>query len=165
MAQPPIAYLKEASLTFGGNPLFHKTSIALSANERACLVGRNGSGKSTLLKALAGLIDIDHGQRFIQPGAHIVYIGQEPDFADAPSLLDYVLSGKPDDKDTTSIKDHHPNQDHDNDDFLTLKEFFTTTVKFAWNGLKEDAEDEERSAEDDGWVLLSETAKRRRLME
>ena len=52
-----------------------------SAGERVCLVGRNGSGKSTLLRIAAGLIEPDRGERFVQPGAAVRYLPQEPDLA------------------------------------------------------------------------------------
>ena len=42
------------------------------------MVGRNGSGKSTLLRIAAGLVQPDAGYRFVQPGATIRYLPQEP---------------------------------------------------------------------------------------
>ncbi|MFZ5731851.1 MAG: ABC-F family ATP-binding cassette domain-containing protein, partial [Pseudomonadota bacterium] len=61
--------------------------------ERIALIGRNGSGKSTLLKIAAGLVEPDRGDRFVQPGATIRYLPQEPDFGDAPTTLAYVEAG------------------------------------------------------------------------
>ena len=58
-----------------------------------CLVGRNGSGKSTLLKIAAGLIEADRGSRFVDPGATIRYLPQEPDFAGFATTHDYVRAG------------------------------------------------------------------------
>ena len=49
--------------------------------EKIALVGRNGSGKSTLLKIAAGQIEPDGGTRFLQPGATIRYLPQEPDLS------------------------------------------------------------------------------------
>ena len=65
----------------------------MAAGERVCLVGRNGSGKSTLLKIAAGLIEPDRGERFMQPGATVRYLPQEPDLAGYATTLAYVEAG------------------------------------------------------------------------
>jgi ABC transport system ATP-binding/permease protein len=90
MAPPPLIQLKDIALTFGGPPLLSGAELSVSAGERVCLVGRNGSGKSTLLKIAAGLVHPDSGTRFVQPGASICYLPQEPDFGSAPTTLAYV---------------------------------------------------------------------------
>jgi ATP-binding cassette subfamily F protein uup len=90
---PPLIQLKDIALTFGGTPLLDGVELAVSAGERVCLVGRNGSGKSTLLKIAVGLVDPDRGTRFVQPGASIRYLPQEPDFAGAATTLEYVEAG------------------------------------------------------------------------
>jgi ATP-binding cassette subfamily F protein uup len=89
----PLVQLKEIALTFGGTPLLAGVELSVSAGERVCLVGRNGSGKSTLLKIAAGIIEPDRGTRFVQPGATIRYLPQEPEFAGAATVLDYVEAG------------------------------------------------------------------------
>lgn len=78
MARIPLLALRGAQISFGGRPTFSGVSLAIGSGERVCLVGRNGSGKSTLLKALAGLIELDAGERFLQPGTHIAYMPQAP---------------------------------------------------------------------------------------
>jgi ATP-binding cassette subfamily F protein uup len=90
---PPLVQLKDIALTFGGTPLLAGVELSVSAGERVCLVGRNGSGKSTLLKIAAGLIEADSGTRFVQPGATVRYLPQEPDFFGAASTRDYVEAG------------------------------------------------------------------------
>ncbi len=89
----PLLHLRDVALTFGGQPLLEGAEIAVSAGERVCLVGRNGSGKSTLLKIVAGLVEPDSAERFVQPGATIRYLPQEPDFAGYTSVLAYVEAG------------------------------------------------------------------------
>ena len=90
---PPLLFLKEIALTFGGTPLLESADLSISAGERLCLVGRNGSGKSTLLKIAAGLVEPDHGERFVQPGTTIRYLPQEPDLSGYPTTLAYVEAG------------------------------------------------------------------------
>ena len=89
----PLIQLKDIRLTFGGAPLLSGVELNVSANERVCLIGRNGSGKSTLLKIVAGLVEPDTGSRFVQPGATIRYLPQEPDFGEHRSTLAYVEAG------------------------------------------------------------------------
>src|SRR6266516_4469926 len=90
---PPLIQLKEIALTFGGTPLLSGVELSVSQGERVCLIGRNGSGKSTLLKIAAGLVEPDSGSRFVQPGATIRYLPQEPDFGDHKTTLAYVEAG------------------------------------------------------------------------
>jgi len=90
---PPLIQLKDIRLTFGGTPLLSGVELNVSAGERVCLIGRNGSGKSTLLKIAADLVEPDGGSRFVQPGATIRYLPQEPDFGEHKTTLAYVESG------------------------------------------------------------------------
>src|SRR3954470_10350350 len=90
---PPLIQLKDIALTFGGTPLLSGVELSVSQSERVCLIGRNGSGKSTLLKIVAGLVEPDKGSRFVQPGATIRYLPQEPDFGTFASTLAYVEAG------------------------------------------------------------------------
>ncbi len=90
---PPLLTLRDVGVTFGGEPLFAGLELALSAGDRACLVGRNGSGKSTLLKLIAGQIEADAGERFVQPGCHIAYLPQDPKLPGGTTVADYAAQG------------------------------------------------------------------------
>jgi ABC transport system ATP-binding/permease protein len=93
MPPPPLIQLTDIRLTFGGAPLLEGVELPVSAGERVCLVGRNGSGKSTLLKIAAGLVEPDGGERFVQPGAVVRYLPQEPDLSAFATTLAYVEGG------------------------------------------------------------------------
>ncbi len=93
MAPPPLLSLQNITLTLGGKPLLESADLSVAPGERLCLVGRNGSGKSTLLKIAAGDIEPDGGARFLQPGASLRYLPQEPDFSGYSTTLDYVVAG------------------------------------------------------------------------
>ena len=90
---PPLLQLKDIALTFGGTPLLTGAELSVSTGERVSLVGRNGSGKSTLLRIAAGLTEPDRGSVFVQPGAVVRYLPQEPDFSGFASTLAYVEAG------------------------------------------------------------------------
>jgi ATP-binding cassette subfamily F protein uup len=90
---PPLIQLTDIALTFGGTPLLEGAELSVSTGERVSLVGRNGSGKSTLLKIAAGLVEPDRGSVFVQPGAVVRYLPQEPDFSGFASTLTYVEAG------------------------------------------------------------------------
>ncbi|MDX1486425.1 MAG: ABC-F family ATP-binding cassette domain-containing protein [Alphaproteobacteria bacterium] len=86
----PILALRNARLAFGDKLLFEDLSLFLGRGQRVALVGANGTGKSTLLKCLAGVIDIDEGERFVQPGTTIAWVPQDLAVPDGESLRDFV---------------------------------------------------------------------------
>lgn len=90
---PPLLFLRDIHLTFGGPSLLEGAELSVSGGDRLCLVGRNGSGKSTLLKIAAGLVEADRGERFVQPGATVRYLPQEPDLSGHATTLAYVAAG------------------------------------------------------------------------
>jgi ATP-binding cassette subfamily F protein uup len=92
-AAPPLLQLSDIALTFGGTPLLEGAELAVAAGERVALVGRNGSGKSTLLRIAAGLIEPDRGKRFLQPGASLRYLPQEPGLGGHATTLGFVEAG------------------------------------------------------------------------
>ena len=90
---PPIVALRNARLTLSERILFDDADVTVAKGERICLVGRNGSGKSTLLKCLAGQVDLDQGERFVQPGAKIAYLAQDPPLPKGITIREHVRSG------------------------------------------------------------------------
>lgn len=89
----PLFSLQNVQLTFGARPLFTGLELYINPGDKICLIGRNGSGKSTLLKVIAGLIEPDAGERFVQPGTIISYMDQESNFDSYATLRDVLIEG------------------------------------------------------------------------
>ena len=92
-AEAPIYTIKDAKLSFGLNPLFTGVDLYINRGDKICLVGRNGCGKSTLLKVIAGEIEADDGEFFMQPGTRVGDMPQEPDFEGCKTLREVVERG------------------------------------------------------------------------
>src|SRR6266446_7005270 len=88
-----LILLQDILLSFGDTPLLEGAPLSVAEGERLCLVGRHGSGKSTLLKIAAGFVQSDSGTRFLQPGATIRYLPQEPDFSGFATTRAFVEAG------------------------------------------------------------------------
>ncbi len=95
-ARPPIVALKEVRLRDGPVMLFDGVDLALEPRVRATLVGRNGAGKSTLMRLIAGRIEPDGGERFVQPGLAFVHVEQEPAMVGDTVLEHATAGGAPD---------------------------------------------------------------------
>ncbi len=92
---PPVISLRDVSLDLGEKKLFAGIDLAISAQDRLCLVGRNGTGKSTLLKMLSGDREPDQGERTVQAGIRIAYLAQDPDFSRFKTVFDVVADALP----------------------------------------------------------------------
>lgn len=87
----PLLNLQEIDLLLGGKPLFTSLSLSIYPNDKTCLVGKNGEGKSSLLKVIAGIYEIDKGQRWLLPGTKIGYLPQEINYNKDQTIYDFVL--------------------------------------------------------------------------
>lgn len=93
MAPSPLLSLRDIRLGFGDTSLLDGVDIAVGRGDRICLVGRNGSGKSTLIKIIAGQVEAEGGEVFVQPGVRLSWLPQEPDLSGFQSAHDYVADG------------------------------------------------------------------------
>ena len=92
---PPLLSLRAAVVRIASQVLFGPLDVAVGRGDRICLIGRNGAGKSTLLRALAGAIELDAGERFLQQRSTVVYLPQEPVLPAGGTIGDWVTSGLP----------------------------------------------------------------------
>jgi ABC transport system ATP-binding/permease protein len=87
-----IFTLRSIKKDFGIKELLIDASFSLDEGDKVGLIGTNGSGKSTLLKMIAGLESIDSGDRWVNPGAKIVYLPQQPDLDENRTVLEQVFA-------------------------------------------------------------------------
>jgi ABC transport system ATP-binding/permease protein len=87
-----IFTLRSIKKDFGIKELLTNASFSLDEGDKVGLIGTNGSGKSTLLKMIAGLESIDSGDRWVNPGATIVYLPQQPDLDESHTVLEQVFA-------------------------------------------------------------------------
>ncbi len=77
MSSQLILSIKEAMVRFKDKPIFEDLNFNLHQRSRIALVGKNGCGKTTLMKMIAGEIDLEEGERWLESGIEIGYLIQE----------------------------------------------------------------------------------------
>ena len=85
--------LQDIHLSYGLPPLLDGVEFSLERGERVALVGRNGEGKSTLLKIIAGEIQPDDGEIWLQQGIRIARLEQEVPRKIEGNVYDVVAAG------------------------------------------------------------------------
>ena len=74
------------------NELLGQIGFSIEDGEKVGLIGVNGSGKSTLLKMVAGLEEIDSGQRLTERNRRTIYLPQMPDLDEEKTVLEQVFA-------------------------------------------------------------------------
>jgi ATP-binding cassette ChvD family protein len=73
-----IYTMKKVRKTVGDKVILDDVSTAFYPGAKIGVVGPNGAGKSTVLKIMAGLDQPSNGEAFLQPGASVGILQQEP---------------------------------------------------------------------------------------
>jgi ATP-binding cassette subfamily F protein 3 len=71
-----VIQIKQAAKNYGEIQVYKELDFEVAQGEKAVLAGENGAGKSTLLKMLAGVLDIDSGERIVGHNVDIGYFSQ-----------------------------------------------------------------------------------------
>ena len=96
--------IKNFSKSYTDKILFDNADFSINSKEKIGIIGVNGTGKSTLLKILAGIDTCDSGQ--LSKGNNVVirYLPQTPDFTEAVSIYDYVITANSNEENQWSIE-------------------------------------------------------------
>jgi len=62
----PLIELKGVSKSFGSHVILDKVDLKLYQGEALAIVGPSGTGKSTILRIVAGLLEADEGEVYVQ---------------------------------------------------------------------------------------------------
>ncbi|WP_199430087.1 energy-dependent translational throttle protein EttA [Qaidamihabitans albus] len=88
-----IYTMKKVRKTVGDKVILDDVSTAFYPGAKIGVVGPNGAGKSTVLKIMAGLDQPSNGEAFLQPGASVGILLQEPPLNDEKTVRGNVEEG------------------------------------------------------------------------
>ncbi len=66
MIDEPLIELKSVSKSFGGQPILDGVNLTIKKHEALGIIGPSGTGKSTILRIIAGLLEPDSGEVYVQ---------------------------------------------------------------------------------------------------
>ena len=98
MSSQLILSIKEAMVRFKDKPIFEDLNFNLHQKSRIALVGKNGSGKTTLMKMIAGEIELEEGERWLENKIEIGYLNQEFTNLSDKNIFQELLSSINDDE-------------------------------------------------------------------
>ena len=73
-----IYTMKNVRRAIGDKVILDNVTMAFYPGAKIGVVGPNGAGKSSLLKIMAGIDQPNNGEAFLQPGATVGILLQEP---------------------------------------------------------------------------------------
>ncbi len=85
--------LHNISKHYEAQKILKNINFHINECERVVIIGKNGSGKSTLLKIIAGVLEVDEGERLIQQNLEIKMLPQRPIFKDGQSVKEAIKDG------------------------------------------------------------------------
>ena len=92
MASQLIFSIKDAMVRFKETPVFKDLTLNIHQGKRVALIGKNGAGKSTIMNIISGVKTLDEGDKWIEPGITVGYLGQEFKFNENETVFDFIFS-------------------------------------------------------------------------
>ena len=92
MASQLIFSIKDAMVRFKETPVFKDLTLNIHQGKRIALIGKNGAGKSTIMNIISGVKTLDDGDKWIEPGITVGYLGQEFKFNENETVFDFIFS-------------------------------------------------------------------------
>lgn len=77
---------------YGANHVLKGITFEVNQGERVGLLGKNGTGKTTLFKILAGIENIDKGNKMMRKGSVVGMLDQIPNFPECYTAYDVLYS-------------------------------------------------------------------------
>ncbi len=91
MSGRPLLSIQEATIGFGGKPLFEDLTLHIAEGDKICLVGKNGAGKTTLMNVITAARELDAGERWQLQGTTIGYLQQDVQIKPGQTVFDFVF--------------------------------------------------------------------------
>ena len=87
-----IFSIKDAMVRFKETPVFKDLTLNIHQGKRIALIGKNGAGKSTIMNIISGFKTLDDGEKWVEPGITVGYLGQEFKFNEDETVFDFIFS-------------------------------------------------------------------------
>src|SRR5206468_9262743 len=85
-----VSTLRNVRKAHGDKVVIDNVTLSFLHGAKIGVVGPNGTGKSTLLKIMAGLEKANNGDAFLDPGATVGMLQQEPPLTEGTTVLQNV---------------------------------------------------------------------------
>jgi len=93
-----IVTLENINKVFTERQVFDNADFYLQEGDKIGVVGINGTGKSTLLKIIAGIEEMDSGNRILARKLVVKYLPQHPSFDNDANIIDCIVGDIDDEK-------------------------------------------------------------------
>jgi ATP-binding cassette subfamily F protein uup len=92
--------LQQATIGYGGKPLFENLDLNIHEGDKISLVGKNGAGKSTLMQMITGDKELDAGDRKLAPNVEIGYLQQDVKPKKGETIREFIYNALSEEKQT-----------------------------------------------------------------